>query len=236
MKLVRGTIPGLEGERDIAVLEGDTHIGHWIETSGRLDHDQNTLPKLAKFIDRESVIYDLGALYGDHTAFYASLKPRAVVAFEPYRDAFECLCHNLSGIQGVAMCNVAVGNGEVIQTSGDAPNKGSRYVIRAPDGGIEVSRRIDDMVGYFLPPTFMKIDVEGWEVKVLAGAERTLKRCHPVIVCEVNRGALERAGNTPEELHALLHGLGYDLTELQKGKPWEPNDPRPMFDAVAVPR
>jgi hypothetical protein len=28
----------------IAVIEGDTHISKWVEQSGSLDHDQNTLP------------------------------------------------------------------------------------------------------------------------------------------------------------------------------------------------
>lgn len=239
MKLVRGTIPGLDGERDIAVIEGDTHVGAWVEDTKRLDHDQWMLPILAKYISRDSVVYDVGANIGDHTAFYASLWPRAVVAFEPYPDAFECLCHNTNGIRGVIRCNVAVGNGEPIAMAGDEPNKGARHIVDVVDAlgarpyapGAR-SYRIDDMVGHLPFPTLIKLDVEGWEVRVLLGADETIRALHPVIICEVNRGALERAGTTAEELHAILAGHGYTMRDL-RGRPWEPGDERAHFDVIA---
>ena len=232
MKFVRGTIPGLDGERDIAVIEGDTHIGKWVEDEKRLDHDQWMLPILAKYITRDSVVYDVGANIGDHTAFYASLGPRAVVAFEAYADAFECLCRNTLALRGVALCNVAVGDGCAISMAGDGPNKGARHLSTRIDPLGGRSYKIDEMFGTLPPPTFIKLDIEGWEVRALRGAEETIRTLHPVIVCEVNRGALERAGNTPEELHTILTGHGYRMIDLH-GKPWEPGDARAHFDVIA---
>jgi FkbM family methyltransferase len=233
MKFVRGTIPGFEGERDIAVIEGDTHIGAWVEQTKRLDHDQHTLPRLAKFIDHESVVYDVGANIGDHTAFYASLHPRAVVAFEPYEDAFDCLYHNTQNHRGIVLCNVAVGNGELISMAGDEPNKGARHIVAESSAYGQRSMRIDDMVGDLLPPTFIKLDIEGWEVRALLGAEKTIKMLHPIIVCEVNVGALARAGTSAEELHALLTDYGYKMADLL-GKPWDTVGDMQHFDVVAV--
>jgi hypothetical protein len=34
-------------------------------------------------------------------------------------------------------------------------------------------------------PTVIKIDVEGFEGEVLRGAEGTLRRCRPTVLCEV---------------------------------------------------
>ena len=59
---------------------------------------------------------------------------------------------------------------------------------------------------------------------------------YPIIVCEVNRGALERAGTSPEELHALLTSYGYEMRDLFTEEIWRAGDARPQFDVVAKAR
>jgi hypothetical protein len=56
---------------------------------------------------------------------------------------------------------------------------------------------------------FVKIDVEGWELHVLRGGYKTLRRFHPVLYLEVSDTWLEAAGETPDSLWRLLNGLGY---------------------------
>ena len=260
MKFVKGTLPGIEGVHDIAVLEGDTHICKWIEQNGRLDQDANMIPRLAdlKLINQESVVYDLGAMVGDLTAWFASLRPRAVVAFEAYADACACLDHNMrpyivSGMTSVSIIRRPIGNDESVigcewkdypqMAQGDPDeNKGARTMVMCnrwtPDGPV-YTLRIDDRLKTDKappPPTFIKIDIEGWEVKALRGADRTLREHHPIILCEVYRGALERAGNSPKELHALLTSHGYEMRDLYTDEPWLPDDERTAFDVIARPR
>lgn len=249
MKLVRGSLPGLPGDHDIALLDGDTHICKWIEEHGRLDQDANMLPRMdaLKLIDRNSVVYDLGAMVGDLTAWYAS-RARAVVAFEAFSDAYACLEKNISLYANASAHNITVGNGELVGYGPMANNKGSRYVQQDEQWGW-TALRIDDFVGtrgfgdriyghggerFPGPPTFIKVDIEGWEVRAFRGAENTLRERHPTVLCEVHRSALSRAGNSAEELHALLSGHGYRLSDFYTGKPWSANDPRPLFDAVAI--
>lgn len=83
-------------------------------------------------------------------------------------------------------------------------------------------------------PTLIKLDIEGWEVRALRGAKRTLREHHPIIVCEVNRHALERAGTSAAELHETLWLAGYhDMRDIFTEERWEPSDQRPQFDIVA---
>jgi FkbM family methyltransferase len=241
IRTIRGTMPGLPGERDIAILDGDTHISRWVEESRRLDHDQNSLPAIGKLITPESVVYDVGAFIGDHTAFYAS-KAKVVFAFEAMADAFECLDRNLMHYTNVSLSSVAIGDGseDVALVHGDA-NSGARRLIPCDWEDVDdiepivhgfwtIDRTAEDSR---MPPTLIKLDIEGWEVRALRGAERTLREHHPIIVCEVNREALERAETSPEELHALLTGHGYEMHDLFTEEGWFPEDPRPQFDVVA---
>lgn len=55
---------------------------------------------------------------------------------------------------------------------------------------------------------FIKIDVEGYEPRVLEGAKDTIERCNPVICCEVNRSE-----NNSQQ---ILESWGYKLMEIDK--------------------
>jgi FkbM family methyltransferase len=86
----------------------------------------------------------------------------------------------------------------------------------------------------------LKIDVEGAEVEVLAGARGMLEEDRPVVHIEVSPDALDQFGNDPGDIHAalvprgyrLLDLLGNDVTELEL---WDAAARSPgLFDFVAV--
>lgn len=56
---------------------------------------------------------------------------------------------------------------------------------------------------------FLKIDVEGYEPQVLAGAEKTLRTMRPLILCEFNDILLRDAGASSEQLLAVFAEYGY---------------------------
>jgi FkbM family methyltransferase len=76
------------------------------------------------------------------------------------------------------------------------------YTVRAP-----VLRGDDALAD--ATPRLVKIDVEGFEYRVLRGLEGTLRRCHPVVITEIVPAHLQRCGTCVETLTGLMTGLGY---------------------------
>jgi hypothetical protein len=76
---------------------------------------------------------------------------------------------------------------------------------------------------------FVKIDVEGSETGVLAGARATLARHRPLLQLELEPEWLTRQNSSPEEVFRLLDAVGYvawifdqatgTLRELEAGEP-----------------
>ncbi len=62
--------------------------------------------------------------------------------------------------------------------------------------------------------TFLKLDVEGYEPRVLAGAERTLREMRPLILCEFNDILLRDAGSSSGRLLEMFAERGYAPVDL----------------------
>jgi methyltransferase FkbM-like protein len=66
---------------------------------------------------------------------------------------------------------------------------------------------------------FVKMDLDGFEGKVIRGARETLTEHHPILFFEVTPSALRTNGEDPADLVSVsvLTGLGYSLrTEARK--------------------
>lgn len=83
----------------------------------------------------------------------------------------------------------------------------------AGEGRLEVrTRTLDDLVdahGPAHPLRLVKIDVEGAEGELLAGARTTLTAHRPVVVCELHDPLLRAAGTSAAGLLAAFADLGY---------------------------
>ena len=56
---------------------------------------------------------------------------------------------------------------------------------------------------------FIKADIEGWEFRMIVGAEQTLSRFRPNLMVEVKGDALAKAGDTPESLFSHFASIDY---------------------------
>lgn len=74
---------------------------------------------------------------------------------------------------------------------------------------------LDDIFeAHAVSPDFIKLDIEGFELHALKGMERTLKRCAPVIVCELSDSFLREIGQSASELVSYMEGLGYSCQSI----------------------
>lgn len=197
------------------VVPGDTHLSKWIREHRRLDFDIHFLERIAPFIHGGDVVVDVGAFVGDHTLAYANLaNGGCVYAFEPNEVTFKALVKNMAPYRHVKPIQAGLSDKMSSAQVSQDPNWGGVYLTEAKKGDTK-TMTLDSMGLERL--NFMKIDAEGFEVKVLRGARETLKRCRPALVIEVNEGALKRQGTSPEELYAELKGQGYAVQDAQVG-------------------
>lgn len=176
-------------------LAGDDWIRPYVEQCGRLNWD-GVFEKVVKTLgSRKGTVIDVGAFIGDSAAWFCD---HPLVTFEPQRDAYACLVHNLPGHLHLPF---PAGNGELVNLEfGEAGNMGARNV--AGDGEKVRTVRIDDLD--LQNVSLIKIDVEGWEPNVLEGSKETMDRCRPLVMVEYNKAGLKNCGFTVESIDAYF--------------------------------
>ena len=203
----------------VAVLENDSHISKWVEEEGRLDHDQNALPRILPHIKEGSVIFDIGAFIGDHTIAYA--RKGIVHAFEPNEPAYDCLKYNMKGKNAVckliALSDSVHGYDVIESINAGMAQLSTEYLAHNLQRTSTIDIYCEDLG---VIPDFIKIDAEGYELKILKGGEETIKTNKPVLVLEVNEYALEQHGTSRTELFEYLDKIGYIYSDIY-GEPLE---------------
>jgi len=138
-------------------------------------------------------IVEVGANIGNHVVWYARhLGAERIYPVEPNPEALALLDANIAanGIdaridrRGWGL-GAGAGTGRYVTRTADANNLGATRLVAADDGGIE-TRTLDELMGDETVD-FIKIDAEGMELDVLAGAEALIARDKPLIWVEVQR-------------------------------------------------
>lgn len=158
-----------------------------------------------------------------------------VVAFEPNPAAYWVLAENLRAMHMQTEAhNAAVGDfnghGRLVRAAQD-PSAHAMYIAPSNDGGIRVVR-IDDLD--VSGAVVIKIDVEGTEASVVAGARETIRDAAEVVVAfEAHPRVTERRGRDPIEVMQALLSLRADLTFVVDTLPARDLDPhRRIFDQL----
>lgn len=180
---------------------------------------------LADALGTGDVFVDVGANTGLFVLPIAELvgSEGRVLAFEPAPDAARLL-RSAARARGVSpqieLYEMALGDeaGSLeLRADPAAPEdttKRSLFVDGPAVADVPV-RALDELVRYGeveLPEGIdaVKIDVEGAELRVLAGMRDTLDRHRPrMIVVETIEGHLQRAGSSVSEVDAFMEGVGY---------------------------
>jgi FkbM family methyltransferase len=213
----------------IAVIEGDTHISKWVKDSNTLRIAEEMLAPFKKYVLPGDTVIDIGASIGDHTVTYADWvgDKGMVVAFEPNPEAYLCLLHNTKHVHQVLTVSLGLSDSESSVSLVRLANSGASYLSNN-SGDVKVTT-LDDFE--FEGVSFIKIDAEGYETRILRGAKETIERNTPVMLIEVNQGALERSGSSADELLGVIRELGYSPEMTDARLNWDD----PQYDVICLP-
>jgi FkbM family methyltransferase len=191
-----------------AIIETDTHIGKWVEETGRLDFDQSFFKAIRQFVKPNMCIVDAGANIGAYTYGFSKMLNTygSIHAFEPLPNVYECLKHNTKDLKNVKTYNLALGSKKGVVNMITEENIGASRISN--EGNIKVN--IIDLDSVELNKCdLIKVDIEGFEIDFLEGAKKTIFKYKPVLIMEVNKIQLERQGRSVNELFDKLNSLGY---------------------------
>ena len=164
------------------------------------------------------VVYDIGAQYGDWAVLWAKKYGAEVYAFEPLESNLAAIWDNVrinDLYNKVSVISSFVGNGvsHFFERRGDMAVAGWSKILS------KRSDRLDDLIKEydFKSPDIIKIDVEGFEMAVLEGAEDILLK-KPRIIVETHSKALRQDCEI-----LLMDCYGYEIKYISrsvKGQGW----------------
>ena len=200
-------------------------------------YDAQTVKILKKICQPQSNCIDVGCHKGEMLDLILKYAPLGQhYCFEPLPDLFQGLiqkkypknCHffevALSRDSGTIQFNYVVTNPSysgILRRRYDRPNE--------EDTAITVKTELlDNIISSNLSIDFIKIDVEGAEMLVLAGAEKTIARCKPIVVFEHGLGASDIYGTTPRQIFAFFEKCGMTISLMRD---WLNNKPPLSIEA-----
>jgi FkbM family methyltransferase len=229
---------GIEYELDIS------DFMEWVVYFGIATEPRDKLYALAS---KGDTVLDVGANIGECALNFARrVGPEGrVLAFEPGPGTRAKLQRNIDlnpSTKNIEIVALGLGDEEAtLQLSAPSPhNRGGNRILERPVGEHVAVRvvRLDDFVAErgLTRLDVLKIDVEGFEVRVLRGAARTLERFHPKLFIEVSEENLRGSGTSGRELLGILEDLGYSLRSAEDDLPVSPNDRLEgrHFDVIAT--
>lgn len=180
----------------------------WRLRLGLFRYDEPEYETLSQWVSEGDWVIDVGANLGLYTARLSKLvgPEGRVLAFEPMPETFSLLAFHsrLFAYPNVTLLNAAasdtfglIGMETPVNARG-LPNIYRAHVVDAPAASKVFSLPVDALC---IPArvSFIKIDVEGHERRVLQGMENLLKKHSPVLLVE---------GSSPE-VAEFLQALGY---------------------------
>jgi FkbM family methyltransferase len=177
--------------------------------TGVLEPEIKYLPQL---IGRRGTAIDVGGYNGEYS-FALSRISKSVICFEPqpllaksiglYRnDRIKVYNMGLSEKESTLELRIPLRDGS------EDNALASFRKLDGPCKTITVPvRRLDDF--HFSDVTLIKIDVEGYESKVISGGVETISREKPILIVEIEQRHLEIMGMQMEDVFNQIEDLGY---------------------------
>ena len=198
-----------------------------IEALNSLGGERPTLEFLIGKLDPGDCVYDIGAATGLYTVLLAKAvgKEGVVVAFEPEDHTYERLREHLhlNQLTNVRAFRLALGDDEGYVSLRLGAVAGASRIVpsaeRSSASGLIERAKVVNGDGFVESQNLrlaraVKIDVEGYELRVIRGLSRTLAHPKCVVVCCEVHPALMPEPETPENVLDLLRSLGFRRIEI----------------------
>lgn len=248
----------LAGDSGPKLTHCDTVMGHFVGIEGdflfrALQQDRWHEPHfadLAQLLVRPGDnALDLGANLGTHSIFLSRLVGDGqVFAFEPQSITFSLLQTNLlaNDCRNVVPYKFAVSDGDFQLLSMDPifydgehiNNGGVRVSAFGGVGDHTIARTLDTLN---LPNiAFVKMDIQGSEVRALKGATRLISEHRPYIFVEIEEHHLASLGSSSKDLIELILSFDYCIYRIRTSYPCDhicvPLEKDEVFRADVLPR
>lgn len=167
--------------------DGEKHFPDWMTRNGELVNGRGTyqIKKLREAMNH-CRHFRTAVDVGGHVGLWSMhLAPRFnhVHAFEPVPAFRACFVKNV-GASNVILhdCALGAGDGGKVTMKYDPADSGGTHVQYAGEDSTTDLRSLDAL--QLQDVDFIKVDCEGYEHCVIAGAADTIRRCRPTVIVE----------------------------------------------------
>jgi len=193
-------------------------------------NNRDEIKKIEYLLSKDDIVLDVGACVGYHTLIFSRLAKK-VYAFEPSPYNFALLEENMKDMTNVILFNFAcsdmVGFADLYITKEEEErgiNSGMNRLYESQWWNTQEKTAVKTIALDTWPAlkdekiTFVKIDVEGWELQVLRGLADIVEKYRPKILLEFHPPTLEEAGTNAEAVYTFLKDKGYRIAHFTTGE------------------
>ncbi len=193
-------------------------------------HLMNAIRNLIPMLE-DPVVLDIGAHIGTHTVLLADLCEfnGNVIAIEPDKNNRKLLKFNTKEYKNVLIIDKVISdrldektirhtypNGSMLNT-GDLSFVPQSFVPQSFIPGKESEDSVESITLDSLnlkKCNFIKVDIQGAEIKFLLGGLNTIKKFKPIMIIEAENHTLIRFGETSRNLFRVISELDYNIILL----------------------
>ena len=176
----------------------------------KINPDNSREEKSFRVNPEKKISAESSKIHGINDEDVSSLKPfkhyaKEIHCYEPNNLHYGCLARNISAYDNIQSYNQALGNEDgYVKLTEESATQNTRVILE--NGETKINKL--DSLGYNAVD-LIKIDVEGLEMEVLKGAEKTLGNVEYLMI-ELN-GNSERYGSSKRDIKEHLNSLGFKV-------------------------
>jgi len=163
------------------------------------------------YLRDDDLFIDVGANLGHYSLLVGSISNSDVISFEPDKKTFLKLKKNieLNKLDNIKIYNLGLGDKNEDLFLKSMRNNGHNYIVKSDSGHEKIKITQLNQLDIKTMPSLIKIDVEGYEKKVLQGATKILKNQKlNAMIIEISHHC-ERYQDTINDILKLINEYGF---------------------------